>query len=229
MPNLVTTAGLREKENADQIVECYSSRRTICKRHLPSFASRRTLPACPSRMHRELAKRRKNLMNTNGSTVVGVFAKSADARKAFSELRAAGFTDEHLGVVGRDDDVRKEVTGSPEGNAVAGATAGVAAGAGIGLLWGLGVAANLIPAIGPVIAGGTFAALAASAAAGAATVGIAGALVGWGIPKEDAAHYESEVKAGRILVTVKADRRYEAAESIIRKCGGTTKIPVAVV
>ena len=29
-----------------------------------------------------------------------------------------------------------------------------AAGAGIGLLWGLGVAANLIPAIGPVIAGG---------------------------------------------------------------------------
>jgi hypothetical protein len=168
-------------------------------------------------------------MVRNSSTVVGVFTRAADAKKAFSELRASGFTDEHLGVVGRDDDVRKEITGKPEGNAVAGAATGVAAGAGIGLLWGLGVAANLIPAIGPVIAGGTFAALAASAAAGAATAGIAGALIGWGIPKEDAAHYENEVKAGRILVTVRADRRYDAAESIIRKCGGTTKIAAAAV
>jgi hypothetical protein len=74
-----------------------------------------------------------------------------------------------------------------------------------------------------------FAALAASAAAGAASAGVAGALVGWGIPTGDAAHYESEVKAGLILVTVKAENQYSVAEDIIRKCGGIIKVPAAVV
>src|SRR5437868_1200983 len=97
------------------------------------------------------------------STVVGLFTSPRQAQKAFEELRKAGFTDKHLGVIGRDADVRKEITGTTESKAAAGAATGAAAGAGIGLLWGLGVAANLIPAIGPVIAGGTFAALAASA------------------------------------------------------------------
>lgn len=161
----------------------------------------------------------------NGNTVVGVFSTTAQARRAFEELRQSGFTDEHLGAVGRDDDVRKEVTGKSEGNAVAGAATGAAAGAGIGLLWGLGVAANLIPAIGPVIAGGTFAALAASAAVGAGAAGITGALIGWGVSEEDATHYQNEVKAGRILVTVNAGNRSDIARSIIQNCGGVTRSP----
>jgi hypothetical protein len=167
-------------------------------------------------------------MDSNRSAVVGIFTNTRDAKKAFDELRQAGFRNEHLGVVGRDDDVRTEVTGTSEGKAIAGAATGAAAGAGIGLLWGLGVAANLIPAIGPVIAGGTFAALAASAAAGAASAGIAGALIGWGIPEDEAAHYESEVKSGRILVTVTAGDRWADAEEIIERMGGRTKRPATV-
>ena len=168
-------------------------------------------------------------MNSKRTTVVGVFTNSADAKKAFTDLRAAGFVNEQMGVIGRDDNVRKDVTDHPEGHAGTGAATGVAAGAGVGVLWGLAAAANLVPAVGQVISGGMFAALAASAALGAATAGVAGALVGWGIPAEDAAHYESEVKAGRILVTVKADDRYSAAEAIIRKCGGVSRTPAAVV
>ena len=164
-------------------------------------------------------------MQTNSTTVVGVFSNTRDAKKAFAQLREAGFNDKYLGVVGRDGDVRKEITGHTEAKAASGATVGAATGAGIGLLWGLGVAANLIPAIGPVIAGGTFAALAASAATGAAAAGITGALIGAGIPEGDASHYESEVKAGRILVTVNAEGRYDAASKIIRQCGGVTEIP----
>jgi hypothetical protein len=166
-------------------------------------------------------------MNAN-STVVGVFTSPSQAQKAFDELRKAGFSNQHLGVVGRDADVRKEITGTAESKAATGAAAGVAAGAGIGLLWGLGVAANLIPAIGPVIAGGTFAALAASAATGAAAAGIAGALIGAGIPEEDAVFYENEVKAGRILLTVNAEGRPGTAEKIISIAGGTTRTPVGV-
>jgi uncharacterized membrane protein len=166
------------------------------------------------------------IMNSN--TVVGVFTSASQARKAFDELRRAGFENERLGVVGRDATIRKEVTGS-DSKAGVGAATGAAAGAGIGLLWGLGVAANLIPAIGPVIAGGTFAALAASAAAGAATAGIAGALIGLGIPDEHAEYYENEVKEGRILLTVNAEGRPDDVEDIIHRCGGSTKIPVATV
>ena len=162
----------------------------------------------------------------NNKTVIGIFASPSQARKAFEDLRDAGFANEHFGILGRNEDVRYEVTGASDGNAaVTGAATGAATGAGVGLLWGLGVAANLIPAIGPVIAGGTFAALAASAATGAATAGVAGALIGWGIPEEHAAHYESKVKSGRILLTVNAGGRYAEAETIIRKAGGDTRIP----
>ncbi len=186
-----------------------------------------TSPTLSSPENLVLANVKENTMNRN-STVVGVFSSTGAARQAFDELRKSGFTDEHLGVMGRDSEVQRDVTGSAEGNAMSGAATGAAAGAGVGLLWGLGVAANLVPGIGQVIAGGTFAALAASAAAGAATAGIAGALIGWGISDEDAAHYESEVKAGRILVTVNAGARANLAESIIQRCGGQIRSSVAV-
>jgi hypothetical protein len=161
----------------------------------------------------------------NSDIVVGVFTSTGEARKAFDELRRAGFTNEHLGVAGRDDEMRKEVTGDLDSKAAVGAATGAAAGAGIGLLWGLGVVANLVPAIGPVIASGTVAALAASAATGAAAAGIAGALIGAGIPDEHATYYEAEVKEGRILLTVKADGFASDAQRIIRQCGGFTKVP----
>jgi hypothetical protein len=52
-------------------------------------------------------------------------------------------------------------------------------------------AAGVLPAIGPVIAGGLLAAVAASAAAGAAAGGIVGALIGLGIPEEEARYSEA--------------------------------------
>ena len=45
---------------------------------------------------------------------------------------------------------------------------------------------------------------------GGLTGGLVGALIGWGIPQEDAKYYEGEVKAGRYLVTVDQDDRGEA-------------------
>src|SRR5437016_315385 len=65
-----------------------------------------------------------------------------------------------------------------------------------------GILAGVIPAVGPVPAIGTLGTALLNAAGGAALAGIAGALVGWGIPEEDARYYEGEVNAGRHLVTV---------------------------
>jgi uncharacterized protein (TIGR02271 family) len=67
----------------------------------------------------------------------------------------------------------------------------------VGALWGLGILAGVLPAIGPAIAGGTLAAILSSAAAGAATAGIAGTLIGLGIPEDEANYYHQEFRAGR--------------------------------
>jgi uncharacterized protein (TIGR02271 family) len=89
----------------------------------------------------------------------------------------------------------------------------------VGALWALGIAAGMLPAIGPVIAGGLLASVLASAAGGAAVGGILGALVGLGIPEEEAKYYEGEFRAGRTLVTVKADGRYDEARAILSRHG----------
>jgi uncharacterized protein (TIGR02271 family) len=87
-------------------------------------------------------------------------------------------------------------------------------------LWGLGILAGVLPAIGPAIASGTLAALLSSAAVGAAAAGLAGTLVGMGISKEEAEYYESEMKAGRTIVTVRADSRRDEALAIMRRFNG---------
>jgi hypothetical protein len=73
--------------------------------------------------------------------------------------------------------------------------------------------------IGPVLALGTLGTILVNAAGGAAIAGIAGALIGWGIPEEDATFYENEVKAGRYLVTVECGYGDDARD-IVRRHGG---------
>jgi hypothetical protein len=93
----------------------------------------------------------------------------------------------------------------------------------IGSAAGLAVAAGLIPGIGPVIAGGVLTGIWASAAAGAAAGGIVGVLVGLRIPAEEAGAYESELQAGRFLVTVQSSERYAEAIAILRRHGAYGK------
>ena len=87
------------------------------------------------------------------------------------------------------------------------------------VLWGLGIIAGVLPAIGPAIAGGTLATILSSAAAGAAGLGLVGALTGLGMSTEEADYYESEFKAGRYIVTVTADTRYDEAVTTLRRFG----------
>jgi len=154
--------------------------------------------------------------------IVGVFSDASKAQQAVQALRNAGFTDDQIGVIGRDAR-RTTTTGDDDTNesyAAEGAATGVAAGAGLGALWGLGILAGVMPVIGPAIAGGALAAVLSSAAAGAAAAGLGGALVGMGIPKDEAEYYESEFQAGRTLVTVTAPTRETEARTILRQFGG---------
>jgi len=158
-----------------------------------------------------------------------VFSDSEQARQAVRDLRNAGFSDDQIGVVGRDTrGIKGSEAESTDSYAGEGAATGVAAGAGLGALWGVGILAGVMPVIGPAIAAGSLAAVLSSAAAGAAAAGLAGALVGMGIPKEDAEYYESEFKAGRTIVTVTAPGRESEARTIFQRYGAYDRSSAAM-
>jgi len=151
------------------------------------------------------------------SLVVGVFADRAKAQEAVRALKEAGFTDKQIGVITQGNKKDLTVTDGAGSNIAEGAAIGAATGAGVGALWALGMAAGLLPGIGPAVAGGILASLLASAAGAAAVGGLAGAPIGLGIPEEEAHYYESELKAGRTIVTVKANSRTQEAWEILQR------------
>jgi uncharacterized protein (TIGR02271 family) len=162
------------------------------------------------------------MAKNNHSSVVGVFHDPSHAQQAIRDLKQAGFTEDEIGMVSHDKTTTNQQTGTKKKGAkekgthvTAGAVTGVAAGAGVGALWALGIAAGFMPVIGPVVAGGILASVLASAAGGAAIAGIAGALIGLGIPEEDAHYYEGEFKSGRTIVTVNAPGREHEAWTIL--------------
>jgi len=159
------------------------------------------------------------------TTIVGVFEDRSDAEAAIREMKAYGVYENDIGMVVRHASGR-EYSDPPASDAgtkaVEGAAVGAAAGAGVGALWALGIAANVLPVIGPVVSGGLLAAILASAAGGAATAGLVGALIGLGIPEEEASFYESELKAGRTIVTVRAPDHSNEIYDIIHRHNGVT-------
>ena len=158
---------------------------------------------------------------TDRSTVVGVFELRSEADAAIYELQRAGFRDEQIGFIVRNEDTGADTT-VEDGNtteAAPGAAVGAVSGGIIGGVIGA-AAALLIPGIGPAIAGGILVTVLGGAAIGAAAGGIVGALVGMGVPEEEAHYYAGEFHSGRTLVTVRADGRRQEAINILHHYGG---------
>ena len=140
-------------------------------------------------------------------SVVALYPDHEEAERAVRKLHQNGFAMHDLSIVGRDFQVSEE----PVGFVSAGdyAAAGAGTGAWVGGLFGLlvGAAFLILPGVGPVvIAGPLSAALLGGlegALAGAALGGLGGALAGWGVPKEQALKYETQVKAGKFLVVAR--------------------------
>jgi uncharacterized protein (TIGR02271 family) len=166
------------------------------------------------------------MASANQQVAVGVFDSHAQAQQAVNELRRLGFREDQIGVAGKHAEAISGA-GTMEDVAKAsgaGLAAGAATGAGLGALWGLGIVAGVLPAIGPAIAGGTLATILSSAAAGAAGLGLVGALTGLGMSSEEADYYEGEFKAGRYLVTVTAHTRYDEAVTALRRFGASDRL-----
>src|SRR2546421_12071692 len=156
---------------------------------------------------------------TDRSTVVGVFELRSEADAAIYELQRAGFRDDQIGFIVRNEDAGTTVEDGNTTEKAPGATTAAVSGGIIGGVVGA-VAALLIPGLGPAIAGGILVTVLGGAAIGAAAGGIVGALVGMGVPEEDAHYYAGEFHSGRTLVTVRADGRQQEAINILHHNGG---------
>src|SRR5256885_2709823 len=128
-------------------------------------------------------------MTTTGrSTVVGVFEDRAAAERAIEELRQAGFNDDQIGYVVRDNrGTTDTVPGGQKTLAGEGAATGAISGGVVGGVLGA-AAALLIPGFGPAIAGGILLATFGAAGIGALAGSIKGTLVSIGVPEEEARH-----------------------------------------
>jgi hypothetical protein len=149
--------------------------------------------------------------------LVAAFADPVEARQCIEDLRRAGYTDTEIGVVAPDhfELDREEIA---EHSMVAeGSVFGAFAGASIGSIWGIAMAAGLLPVIGPIMAGGMLASVVVTAATGAALGGLAGGLVGLGVPEEEAARYEQKLHEGQVLITIRPQSRVEEALQILER------------
>lgn len=160
----------------------------------------------------DLDSSRERDKEITGRTVVGVFPGRAAAEGAIRELKAAGFSDEQIGVAMQDENEQRELLEGSGGQAAEGAATGAVSGGVVGGLIGL-LGSLLVPGLGPIVVGGVLASTLAGAGIGAATGGLIGALVGLGVPEEDARHFDLGLRAGGTLVTVDAgDRTVEALD-----------------
>jgi hypothetical protein len=143
------------------------------------------------------------------ATVIAVYPDHASAEDAVRRLQTDGISMQNVSIIGKDFQTSER----PLGFVTAGSVAkeGAKVGAWTGGLFGLlvGAAFLILPGVGAVVIAGPLAAAllggVEGALAGAAFGGLTGALVGLGVSKDKAIRYESQVKAGKFLVTLQGD------------------------
>lgn len=168
-----------------------------------------------------MARQTHSRVKNEGGAVVGLFNDQPSAERAIQRLRAAGFSEQQIGVAVRDRTQQEALTEGTGTQAAEGAAKGAVGGGVVGGVVGLlaGVGALVIPGVGPIIAGGALASTLAGAGIGAAAGGLLGALVGMGVPEDDARHFEEGFRQGGILVTVEAGARREEARQALAASG----------
>lgn len=162
-------------------------------------------------------------MAGRNTAVFGIYPSLTAVEISVDELKAAGFRNADISVLfpessGTRDFAHQKSTKAPEGATTSGGT-GVVAGGALG--WSMGIAALAIPGLGPFIAAGQIVAAFAGAGVGGTIGGIAGALIGMGIPEYEAKRYEGRVKDGGILLSVHSDNSgwTKRAKEILRRTG----------
>jgi len=169
-------------------------------------------------------------------TVVAVFDNRDYAEKAARQIKDRGLKTEDISIVAKQSD---HDTGRT--TAAMGTGAGTGAGTGVhmgnakndnisdgvatgGILGGLaglliGAGSMVIPGLGIIAAAGPITGL----LSGAVTGGVVGGLIDLGIPEDKSRQYETDVKAGKILFSMKTeDDKIDDVASILRSNGAVS-------
>jgi uncharacterized membrane protein len=161
--------------------------------------------------------------------VTAVFDDRTQAERAITELRRRGIPDAQMSVVSRRPDDVDVTAGRTDDKTAERVGKGALAGAGVGTLFGL--AALLIPGVGPFITAGVLAsalgatggAIASGAIVGGTSGALAGAFSKAGYSRDEAEFYGSRVESGGVLVAVEADDvSAERLRSELQQLGGRT-------
>lgn len=136
----------------------------------------------------------------------------AKALQIVDRLRSSGFRDSEISLVmahaDGDGDISVEGhTKAPEG-ATAGGTSGALLGGALG--WAVGIGALAIPGVGPFIAAGPIMAALGGAAIGGAAGGVTGGLIGLGFSEYEAKQYETYLRDGKALISVRVENSTES-------------------
>lgn len=162
------------------------------------------------------------MVDNNLKRAVGTFPTRQDAEMALIELRDAGFNMDKVSAVAQNPEARAiadvEVE-SGEAKVVDGAETGAVMGATTGGILGLigSLSVLAIPGVGiateaAVLLGNAL----LGSGVGAAGGSLAGALICWGIPKEEAAYYHELLSQGSYVVLVEGtDAEISGAKAIL--------------
>ena len=161
-------------------------------------------------------------------TVVGIFDNYSYAENAAKQIKDQGLRTDDISIVAKQGDEHKGGTtgtatmmsgksGARNDNISDGVVTGGVLGGLAGLLIGAG--SMIVPGLGIIAAAGPITGL----LSGAVTGGIVGGLVDLGIPENRGRQYESDIKAGKILFSMKTDEdKIEQVGSILRGNGATS-------
>jgi len=162
-------------------------------------------------------------------TVVAIFSDFRSAEESARQIKERGLRTDDISIVAKDDNSRGSYAydGSGTGAAMEKRSAndnisdGVVTGGILGGVAGilLGAGSLMIPGLGIVAAAGPIAGL----ISGAVTGGIVGGLIDLGIPEEKSKQYESDIKAGKVLFSMRTDEdKVEQVGSILKSNGASS-------
>ena len=167
-------------------------------------------------------------------TVVATFSNHDSAVDAARRIKDKGLRTDDISIVTKDVQATSSTTDRTETrtggvSATMGTTNykgndnisdGVVAGSVLGGLTGLVIGAGtlMIPGFGIIAAAGPIAGL----LSGAVTGGVVGGLVDLGIPEAKSKQYESDVKQGKTIFTMKTDEgKIDSVTSVLKNAGAT--------
>jgi len=158
-------------------------------------------------------------------TVVAIFDNQSHAENAAKQIKDQGLRTEDISIVTKQGDANNAGGGGTTATMQGGRGAtndnisdGVVTGGILGGLAGLliGAGSMIIPGLGIVAAAGPITGL----ISGAVTGGIVGGLVDLGIPENRSRQYETDIKAGKVLFSMRTDEdKVDSVASILRGNG----------